>query len=115
MDQFSERRLIENEVLFRSANQKVQKQVQKDRPRRQGKDNTKLHFYCECSNLYCRDRIKLTADEYELAATGRKEFIVIPGHENHAVEKVLRETDTFNVVEKFRDPAKVMSDSKLAR
>lgn len=110
MDKFSERRLVENELMFRSANRKVQKQVKQDHPRKYREDPTKLRFYCECSNLNCRDRIKLTVAEYESAAKGHKEFIVAPGHETVAVEKVVREFATFTVVEKYMDPAKVMAD-----
>lgn len=110
MDHFSERRMVENELLFRSANREVQRRIQEDRPRGGGPDTTKLHFYCECSSLYCRDRIKLTADEYEAATNTEKEFIVIPGHENGVVEKVVHRRPLYNVVEKYLDPAKVLKN-----
>jgi hypothetical protein len=110
MDHFSERRMVENELMFRAANRKVQKQLQQDRRRSAGEDTTQLLFYCECSNLNCRDRIKLTVDEYQSAASGQKEFVIISGHENGAVEKVVRKTDAYTVVEKYMDPAKVMRD-----
>lgn len=97
-------------MLFRSANREVQRKIQEDRVPGDGPDDTKLHFYCECSNLYCRDRIKLTTDEYEAATKTEKEFVVIPGHENKAVEQVVRETDAYNVVEKYLDPVKVMKN-----
>lgn len=102
--------MVENELMFRSANRKVKEQVKQERPRKFHEDTTKLRFYCECSNLNCRDRIKLTVGEYETAAKGRREFIVIPGHENKAVEKIVRQTANFTVVEKYLDPAKVMAD-----
>lgn len=96
--------------MFRAANRKVQKQVQKDRLRKDGPDTTKLLFYCECSNLHCRDRIRLTTDEYESAAKGRREFVIIPGHENKAVETVIKESDKYIVVEKHMDPARVTQE-----
>lgn len=110
MDKFSERRMVENELLFRSANREVQRKIQADRPRRAAQDTMKLHFYCECSDLYCRDRIKLTADEYEAATKSEKEFIVIPGHENVAVEKIVHSRPEYTVVEKYLNPAKVLKD-----
>jgi hypothetical protein len=110
MDHFSERRMVENELMFRAANRKVQQRVQKDFSPRDIPDSTKLHFYCECSNLHCRDRIKLTVSDYQEATLGEKEFVVIPGHQNGAVEKVIKETADYTVVEKYMDPAKVMND-----
>lgn len=100
--------MVENELLFRSANREVQRTVQEDRSPGDGLDKTELHFYCECSSLYCRERIKLTTYEYEAATKTEKEFIVIPGHENKAIEKIVRRTSVYNIVEKYLDPAKIM-------
>lgn len=108
MDQFAEQRLVKNELIFRAANRKVQKQVQKDHLPRNTTDTSKLHFYCECSDFSCRERIVITADEYEKAHKMDKHFIIIAGHENGSVEKVFRETPDFHIVEKFMDPAKLM-------
>lgn len=105
MENFSVRRLVENEMLFRSTNREVQRRVKRDRMSKDKPDGTKLHFYCECSRFYCRDRIKLTVDEYESATDNEKQFIVLPGHENTAVEKVIRRVDGYVVVEKNIDPA----------
>lgn len=106
MKNLSERRLVENEMLFRSTNREVQRRVKKDRPKADGPDGTKLHFYCECSRFYCRDRIKLTVDEYEAATDNEKQFIVLPGHENTSVEKIIRSGEGYVVVEKNIDPVK---------
>jgi hypothetical protein len=112
MDKFSERRLVENELMFRAANRKVQQQVQKDRNRYEGTDKTKLRFYCECSNFHCRGRISLTINEYQAATTNNREFVILPGHENKSVEKIVRTEDDFMVVEKNMDPAKVMKQTQ---
>jgi hypothetical protein len=106
MEELSERRLVENEMLFRSTNREVQRRVKKDRAKRHGPDGTKLHFYCECSRIYCRDRIKMTVDEYEDATENEKQFIILPGHENTRVEKVVRSDDGYSVVEKNIDPVR---------
>lgn len=111
MDKFSERRLVENELMFRAANRKVQKQIEKDRNKNAGPDTTKLQFYCECSNFHCRDRIKLTAAEYRQATSNQKEFVIIVGHQNQAVEKVVSQSDAYMVVEKYIDPAKMISST----
>lgn len=115
MENVSERRLVENEMLFRSTNREVQRRVKDDRLKRDGPDNTKLHFYCECSRFYCRDRIKLTVDEYETATDNEKQFIVLPGHENEAVERVVQRTDHFVVVQKNIDPVKATAHEQNDR
>lgn len=107
MDRPSERRLVENEMLFRNANRKVQRQVQHDHRLKKIPENTKLHFYCECSNFHCRDRIVITTGEYEKAHNNRKQFITIPTHENPAVETIVNGNDVYSVVEKYIDPAKL--------
>ncbi len=107
MDKSSERRLVENELLFRDANTKVQERVKLDNRSHQIPKNLKLHFYCECSNFHCRDRIMITATAYERAHKSRFHFITLPGHENAAVEKIVGGNHVYTVVEKFIDPAKV--------
>lgn len=107
MDRSSERRLVENEILFRDANRKVQKQVQRDRLTHKGQATAKLHFYCECSNFHCRDRIVITADEYDKAHKNRKQFITIPTHEDSSVETIVDGNDVYSIVEKYIDPAKL--------
>jgi hypothetical protein len=106
MEELSERRLVENEMLFRSTNREVQRRVKADLRKADKPDVTKLHFYCECSSFYCRERIKLTIDEYEEATVNEKQFIVLPRHENTLVEKVVRSAAGYVVVEKNIDPVK---------
>src|SRR5690348_1376830 len=111
MDTSSERRLIENELLFRDANLRVQQQIQEDRSGRGLTPGTKVHFYCECSNFRCRDRIILTAGEYQAAHQDNRHFIILPGHENRAVERVIQSSPVYSVVEKFIDPAKALKSA----
>ncbi|HSH56315.1 MAG TPA: hypothetical protein VK983_05875 [Candidatus Limnocylindrales bacterium] len=104
----SERRLVENEVMFRDANRQVQQHVKANHRAHQIPESTKLHFYCECSNFHCRDRIIITVKEYEAAHANRKQFITVVGHENPAVESVVDGNAVYTIVEKYVDPAKMM-------
>lgn len=100
MDKLSERRLAENEVIFREANRDIQKFVK-------GEENggrTLINFYCECSRPKCRERITLTVDTYDELHKNKRQFISIPGHEVPEVERVIRKEDGFSVIEKFADP-----------
>jgi hypothetical protein len=104
----SERRLIKNEITFRNANQSVQKslvRLQKSAEIEGLKlendaDDLPLHFYCECSDTKCRQRIVIKPKLYRKLHADEKYFIVLPGHETPKVEKVVKRTKNYLIVEK---------------
>ena len=59
-----------------------------------------MEFVCECSEMNCRDQVKLTLEEYEEIRRESTHFAVRPGHENGEVESAVWSTDRFIVVEK---------------
>ena len=106
---FPERKLIENEMVFRRFNEGVQdslstlkKIAKEDGQEHLVKDtNLTMHFYCECADEDCRERIIITSSYYDRIHKNRKRFIVKKNHEVVSVEKVVgRETD-YNIVEKY--------------
>lgn len=108
----SKQRQIENEAVFRKANEKIHKQL--DKLTKQAKleghnaltlaEDLELHFYCECSDENCKARIPLKLSDYRELHKARSRFIVIPNHETTAIEKVVSKNDTYNVVDKFMTP-----------
>lgn len=112
----SKKRQTENQAVFRRANEKVEKglkkeiaKAEKDRDQVIKTDleevlNTPLHFYCECSDEKCRQRIIMTVSEYEQFHKKRDEFIVVPGHEVPSIERVAKRTAKYFVVSKFQMP-----------
>jgi len=103
MNRLSERRLAENEVVFRQLNNEIKDFVLVD-----GKDtvyaNRPLNFYCECSNMDCRERIAITAQTYDGLHGGPKEFLVKTGHAMPEIEIVVKQGDGFMLVEKKEVP-----------
>lgn len=97
MNKFSERRLKENEVIFQQANKGVAEFVQEAT----GESNPVIRFYCECSNMDCRQRIPLTAQKYTELHQNKRQFIAIAGHEMPEIEKVVLNGPGYTVVEKF--------------
>lgn len=94
-----ERRLVENEVIFRQINKDVDGFLHDV-----GVENLlTAPFYCECSNLDCHERIELSPAEYERVHKDPKRFIVVRGHEVPAIERVVEQHDVFNVVEKQKE------------
>ncbi len=99
-------RLIENEAIFRRYNEKVKNLAAED-----GNidiavdtDEMRFEFFCECSDENCKDRISMKMSDYSLIHKNRNRFIVLPGHQVVAVEKIITENPTYSVVEKYQDP-----------
>lgn len=103
MKDFSERRLIENELLFKQLNDEAKEFVLEGKTQNEW-TNRKLRFYCECSNTDCRERIELTAAEYDGLHTNRKRFVIRPGHDIPEIEHIVDRDAKYMVVEKEKVP-----------
>ncbi len=108
----SERRQIENEVVFRQANERVQKGLDKLEQVAEAEgytslpdtDDISLHFYCECSDENCQERIVMKLTLYNEYHNNRKQFLVSPNHETTGVERVVLKDSSYTIVEKFVTP-----------
>ena len=89
-----ERRLAQNEVLFREVNERVE-----DIAVKLGDDGG-YEYFCECANKDCTFRVPLTVVEYERIRSDPKQFVVLPDHYTPEVEDVIFESDRFWVVRK---------------
>jgi hypothetical protein len=116
--------MMENEVVFRQRNEKVKQTF--DEIVEQAKesnqeylihtDDTALHFYCECSDENCRRRIQIQPSLYHRIHKNRRCFVLIPGHETNLIERIISNTDTYNIVEKFNTPsesARILSPTNI--
>ena len=89
-----EERLANNEVVFRSVNEKIEQKAIGFG----GVDD--YEFICECSSHACVDRVSLTLLQYEHIRAEGTRFFVVPGHANAEVELVVERTARYDVVEK---------------
>lgn len=107
----SERRQIENEMIFRRGNEKVgddldaldAMHIEDDNPhliRNDDDDNVLLHFRCECSDEDCEARIPIKLSVYKKIHENRDAFIIKINHQVMAIEKVILTGDNYSVVEK---------------
>jgi hypothetical protein len=107
--------LVENEVVFRQANETVQKGfaqlnkiAEEDGQEPIAHDETMpLHFYCECSDENCQQRIAIRTKTYTAIHEKRDQFIILPEHNTQSLERVVRKTPSYWVVEKFAVPSEV--------
>lgn len=113
-DSKSIRRQVDNEVVFRQYNERVQRQFDeiKKMAKQEGQEefvpdeDMPMLFFCECSDENCRKRVLLKPSEYRSIHKKRDRFILIAGHETHEIEHVIQHTPAYSVVEKFVDPPK---------
>ena len=109
----SQKRMADNEAVFRHYNEQVganfdeivklaHESGQDDLIR---DDDTPLHFYCECSDENCEQRILLKPSAYQKIHKNRRHFILIPGHESTFIEQVIKQKETHSIVEKFVKPS----------
>jgi hypothetical protein len=109
----TERKQIENEMIFRRINEKVGSDLdtldamyKKDgSPGLMHDDNVLLSFKCECSDENCEVRIPLRLSNYREIHTDRDTFIVKTNHQIDLIEKVVFEEEGYNVVKKNNSTA----------
>ena len=93
-----ERRVAQNEALFRHVNENMLKAGK----RFLAADQT---FVCECGDDSCTDQIDVDVDDYERVRSNPIQFVVVPGHEIPEYEKVVERNAAWARTEKIGDAA----------
>lgn len=109
----SERRQIENEMIFRRANEVVGDNLDEvDANHREDGNpglvrdtDILLQFKCECSDEDCDARIPMKLSVYQSIHENRDAFIIKLKHQVEAIEKVILTEDKYSVVEKNNSTA----------
>lgn len=104
----TERRQIENEMIFRRVNEKVGDAINKldaeliedGKPELMSNGDFLLHFRCECSDEECDARIPIKLSDYQEIHKNRDAFIIKLKHQVDEIEKIILTRDTYSVVEK---------------
>jgi hypothetical protein len=102
-----ERRLAENETLFREVNERV--------------DDTAAHFvgedgdstneyFCECANADCTFRVRLTHSQYASVRADPKQFVVLPLHYTPEVETLVTKNDGHWLVRKTGEAGEYVAE-----
>ncbi len=80
--------------LFREVNERME-EIGRDARQVDGE------LLCECANTECVKPIPLTRTEYEAVRRIPTHFVVAPGHDLPAIERVVEANERYAVVEKF--------------
>ena len=90
----------ENESLFREVNERLERQA----IAKPGAGE-RFRILCECADEECTQRVVVSFAEYGLVRADPRRFIVIPGHVDAEVERVVDSGREHQVVVKFGDAA----------
>jgi hypothetical protein len=89
-----EERMALNEALARDTNEMV------ERIAGRWSDFEPMVFRCECARDDCQERIRLTREEYESVRSEGTRFVVVEGHVEPQVERVVGHIREYPLVEK---------------
>src|SRR5690348_12840506 len=84
-----------NEELFRDVNERIEGLSRAVEPR-----DLMVDYLCECDRRDCYERVSATREEYEAVRAVPTHFIVVGGHEDARVERVVLTNERFLIVEK---------------
>jgi hypothetical protein len=98
MDALGERR-AKNEALFREVNERIE-EVSRRLVGTGEQDAAFPGFVCECSRRECTESVPTTYRQYEAVRENPRLFLVLPGHEDPKVDRVIERHEGCLVVEK---------------
>jgi len=87
-------RIAKTEALFRDVNERIAEAAQRF-------DSDEAEFVCECADAECTDRVSAPLEDYERARADGARFLLLSGHEDTRVERVVRAKRGYSIVEKF--------------
>jgi hypothetical protein len=103
-------RRAQNEVLFREVNERIE-ELETDLPGDLADDSPLVGFVCECPNQECGEQIEVTRRQYEEVRRVPRRFLVLPGHEDSELARVVERHDNYLVVEKVDEAAEIAIDT----
>jgi len=86
--------MARTESAFREVNEAIAKTAARF-------DASEADFVCECADPECAHRITAELDDYEDVRADATRFIVARGHDEPAIERVVRRRSDYDIVEKF--------------
>jgi hypothetical protein len=90
-----ELRIAHREALFRNVNERIAENAHRFAA-------NETNFVCECADASCAERVEASLEEYERVREDGTRFLLVPGHEDPSVERVVeRPRPRAAIVKKF--------------
>ena len=83
------------EALFRDVNERIAESAERF-------DADRTEFVCECADPNCTHRVPASLVEYEEVRAEPSTFLVVPGHEQTDIERVISDRGHFRIVDKVQ-------------
>jgi hypothetical protein len=96
-------RIAKNETVFRAANREIEHAEQEEG----GGTHRPIEVLCECGRPGCSGLISLTIAQYKDVHSQDDRFVVVRGHENARIERVVEERADYLVVDKFGEAEEI--------
>jgi hypothetical protein len=100
-----ERRIGENEILYRSVNEKIE-----GLNAAFGTLTESMTVVCECGDGTCTEQIELDIPTYERIRADAALFVVRPGHIFADVEDLVEQADGYDLVRKSSGEARRLAE-----
>jgi hypothetical protein len=107
MSSLWEQRAARNEALFREVNENIARLEE-----RHGTTKDEAVFLCECANADCTEHLAVEPDAYARVRARPRHFLVIPGHEDPTLERVVETHRDYLVVEKIGAAGRVAEQTQ---
>jgi hypothetical protein len=92
-----ELKIAHTEALFRDVNERIAESAKRF-------NSDAVDLVCECADPGCADRVHATMDQYEEVRADGTHFLLVPGHEDPEVERVVRRPhQRLAIVKKFNE------------
>ena len=101
------RRRARDEALYREVNERIYELMESFLVL----PGELVGLLCECGRPSCDVTVSLSLEEYREVRSDARHFAVFPDHVNPALERVVRETDRYAVVEKHGDAGALVEDA----
>jgi hypothetical protein len=95
MSSLWEQRAARNEALFREVNENIARLEE-----RHGTTTAEPVFLCECAKADCTRNLAVEPDVYAGVREHPRRFLVLPGHEDPQLERVVETHRDYLIVEK---------------
>ena len=99
----------QNEAWFRELNERLE-----ERSLDEPSAETSFEIVCECALEECAERIVIDFGEYEEVRAHPTRFILVRGHRDPSIERMVARTRTYEVVEKI-GVAAVVAEEEVPR
>jgi hypothetical protein len=88
-----EERIARTESLFRNVNERIAESAQRI-------ESEDAAFVCECGDAGCTEKVAAPLGVYEDVRSDGTQFLLVPGHEDERIERVVEERSRYNIVRK---------------